>query len=92
MHMISAQKRRDSISWTKETISSSRLPALRHNHTNDENTFNKGNLDNQQTCTATPIYNESLARNRCSLIYLQTKTHKQDNTAYTTMLGSCCYK
>lgn len=54
MHMISAQKRRDSISWTKETISSSRLPALRHNHTNDENTFNKGNLDNQQTCTATP--------------------------------------
>ena len=69
--MISAQKCRDRISWTKETIRSSRLPALRHNHKNDENNVNKGNLDNQQTLQP-PIYNESLARNRCSLIYLQT--------------------
>ena len=55
MHMISAKKRRDRISWTKETISSSRLPALRHNHINDKNTFNTGNLDNQQTFTATHL-------------------------------------
>ena len=53
--MISAQKCRNRISWTKETIRSSRLPALRHNHKNDENTVNKGNLDNQQTFTATHL-------------------------------------
>ena len=53
--MISAKKRRDRISWTKETISSSRLPSLQNNHINDENTFNKGNLDNQQKFTATHL-------------------------------------